>query len=346
MTPFLAALLQHLGPKGLTQDHISILVDDEYDSPSRILRIGSEQLKKMLGIKGGLAADILDFAEAAKGTDFGKSQAAHTVTIQTILENLIGADPIRTAAVKALRGHQVLFVVIGEDQELLATETMAFLASPDRATAERQGLWKDFALVPVDTFLPDTSPLRSPYSPEPLVEGIDAAGIAWGSISRERLGLAVWAVQEKMDAGRPHAEIFTAFQTDSELYARALKRARAKGVKMEELRELAKAPRSIQRTIAPSAAPLPANRSAALHAILIRCFDQGELRRFAVHSVNFPNHNLPGDTNLSNFAFNLISAMENQGYIDAQFFAELLRERPRSRADIVAVAAKFSIALA
>ena len=45
--------------------HIQALEEDGYDAPSRILRISSTDLKSMLKIKGGLAADLLDFAAAA-----------------------------------------------------------------------------------------------------------------------------------------------------------------------------------------------------------------------------------------------------------------------------------------
>lgn len=340
MNPFHSSLLTALAPKGLTSQHMDLLLEDGYETPSQVTRLTVSELKTILGIKGGLASDILSVAEAAKSSDFETTKTNEDAVIRTLLENLVGSADIRTSAVTELQKRGIHFVVLNEGRALAWEETLRFLASPDRRVAEGHGLWNDMALVDVGSFLPDLTPLRSPYSEEALVECRDIrTDIPWGILPRDHLGLAVWAVQERMDGGLPQRTVFEDFQTQGQLFQRALKLSAVKGLATDQLRLMA-LHRAAKPTPTQQAQPkAPGLRGMtprkALYDLLSGLFSADELRRVCVNSLGLTNNDLPGaSVSLATLVDEVISVLDRVNAIDHDFFEILLLERPRCKRDI------------
>jgi len=341
MSAFLKSLLTALESEGLTDQHIRLLMEDGYKTSSRIRRLSVMELKAMLGINGGLAADILSAAENAKDSDFQIKDTGDKIALQTLLEGLVvGSHEQRAANVKALIARGALFVVVNEHGAQVTSETMALLFSADRRVAEKARLWNDMKVVPVEDFLPDLTPLRSPYGGHALVEGVDQhSGIRWGELPQQRLGLAVWTIEQKLDAGRSHSEVFDDFCKCGPLFTRAIKLARVRDLKDEDLEALA-----LVRSSIPTQAKTTTSNPKGAMGILLACFSEDELRCFARNSYGM-EYGLPG-----NGASPLAIAdcivqryLQNHGTLDASFFQALVDERPRRKQEILLVAATYGI---
>lgn len=343
VTPFLQSLLTNVSD--LTPQHIELLEEEALTTPSKFARLSASDLKGILGCKMGLASDLLTFAHEAKDGDFSTGKASETAAVQTLLEDLMGSDESRTSAVKALLERGVSFVVANHHGLQMTTETLALIKSPDRAHAERQRLWREMKVVAVISFLPKKVPLRSPVSGEALVEGEDwRTGIAWGLLTQEVLGLAVWFYQEKMDGGRAQTEIFADFQNEGPLRVRAARIAAAKGLSSTDLQELA-----LFKEIpiqAPVASPAPKSGGLReVHDLILAVFSGDELRRFAHNYLSIKPHQLPGpNENPAKVGDEILRIyLADNGTLDAHFWEKLLGERPRRRPEIARLAASFGI---
>lgn len=340
-TPELSTFLSSLVPSLLTREQARTLYSEGMREPGSFTVVTAADLRSVLpGLRLHDAGQIIATAAAARTAR--DDDGANDVALRVHLADATSHDERRaTAAIDALEARGVRVVPL-DPQGVVAVETAVFFLSLPHAVADAAvsaGVYDGYALRRLADLRPKVYVPASPTSREPLQSGADwRTGVRWGDLPRLDLGLAAWAVDNKLTGGAADDALHADFAAHGPKYRNADNIRRARGVTDAQLEALAEAGATSVKPVSDPAPPVDGSTPSDLYGLLRVLFDADELRRFVrfLPSGSTLAAELPGgNTPMAQLAWDAADLLQRQGFTRLEdFWARLEQERPRRVADI------------
>lgn len=316
----------------LTPEQRVALRGQELDNPDAIVAFTPEVIASTAGLTLGAAGRLLRAAQQEldrQATD--RKHAIRLAELQSAL-TLARQDP-KPHRLRALQKLGFTHVV-QTSGEINPQMTLDMRADIDEGASVPR-LWQGERVVSVDSLIEPTV-FRHWRTGQTLQAGKDdLTGIPWADLGLDVLRLLVYG--QRLDAfhGMTDAAVFE--QAKAGKLTALRQRATNEGV------DLATMDRVLVHgdTGTSVGSRTPTERVGAhtrLNALLASLFDAGELRRFIHHYYPDIEGSLPGPTaSMAQLAFDAVAALHREGCVNSVLRDLLAQERPRRRADILAL---------